>query len=172
MDKRGLHSPGLPPKKTNKPIIQQLGSPRALILTLPVSNQSIYQQQDSAPFPNSSSAVPNRCGYQCICHRGMQTRPTQGTRKLQNPQCNSGTVFRHSDAWKLKCLTCYRKKVHLKIKRALQLWACQFLCLVFVKCHFDPTSKTLSSLKRDYVTYERRNNASFFMQMKSWIHKQ
>ena len=48
--KRGLHSAGLQPNQTNKPIIQQLGSPYCLFLTLLVSKQSVDQQEHSSPF--------------------------------------------------------------------------------------------------------------------------
>lgn len=126
-DKRGLHSPGLRPEQTNKPIIQQLGSPYCLILTLLVSKQAVRPPTRrlitfSLHCCSDQTWTPPLTPYTHI-HTHAHTVT------LHNPQCNSGTlVFLSSpDARKLKRLPSFREKCHLRIERALKSWGCHFL---------------------------------------------
>lgn len=114
-DKRALHSPGLQPSQTNKPIIQQPSSPYSLILTLLVRQATSKMTHHLFP----TLLFPLGAGYQCVRYSGgAETNQIPTNRAWwhgRTQKCNTGLWSLQQSWWfhicqKVENLTSYKKK--------------------------------------------------------------
>lgn len=121
-DKRALHSPGLQPSQTNKPIIQQPSSPYSLILTLLVRQATSKMTHHLFP----TLLFPLGAGYQCVRYSGgAETNQIPTNRAWwhgRTQKCNTGLSHQRAvlmvpympESWKFDFLQ--EKKMYLKLK--------------------------------------------------------